>query len=94
MRIRYTPDAFEDLEGIRAFLSERDGEDRARVIGQRIRASIEPLATFPLLGQMGETPDTRTRIVTGAPYVVVYRVAEDAVEILHVYHGRQNWRSG
>lgn len=93
MRIRYAPTAQEDLAGIRAYLTERDGEERARAIGQRIRASIELLATFPLLGQAGDVAGTRTRRVSGLPYIVIYRVTEDAVEILHVYHGRQNWRS-
>ncbi len=26
------------------------------------------------------------------PYIVVYRVKPDAVDILHIHHSAQNWR--
>jgi plasmid stabilization system protein ParE len=35
---------------------------------------------------------TRVRKVTGQPYVVIYRVTTDAIEVVHIYHERQNWR--
>jgi toxin ParE1/3/4 len=46
------------------------------------------LETFPNLGRAGRIAGTRE--ITMAPYVIVYRVAQ-AVEILRIYHGAQNW---
>lgn len=43
------------------------------------------------MGRPGERKGTRELI--SAPYVVVYRLHKDAVEILHVWHGAQNWRT-
>ena len=34
---------------------------------------------------------TRELVVPGLPYIVVYRVGSDAVEILRVYHTAMNW---
>jgi hypothetical protein len=31
-------------------------------------------------------------IVTPLPYVVVYALKFEAIEILHIYHGSQDWR--
>lgn len=36
-------------------------------------------------------PDVRERVVSRTPYIVVYRQQADAIEILHVFHQRQNW---
>jgi toxin ParE1/3/4 len=41
---------------------------------------------------LGREDGTRELVLTPLPYIVVYRVREDAIEILHVYHGAQNWR--
>lgn len=92
MRIRVTPAALDDLIQIRDYVVEQRGEAQAIRVGARIRTSIDLLIQFPYAGHIGEVPGTRVRKVTGQPYVVIYRVTEDAVEIVHVYHERQNWR--
>jgi plasmid stabilization system protein ParE len=33
-----------------------------------------------------------TRELVCPPYVVVYRSTEEIVEILHIWHGAQDWR--
>jgi plasmid stabilization system protein ParE len=47
-------------------------------------------ATSPGLGRFGEV--TGTREVVAAPYVVVYRYTDEIIEILHIWHGAQDWR--
>ncbi len=46
------------------------------------------LRAFPHRGRPGRIAGTRE--VVRAPYIVVYRVMPDAVEILRIYHGAQN----
>ena len=36
-------------------------------------------------------PDTRELVVPSTPYIVVYRVQEEYVEILRVIHGSRKW---
>lgn len=92
MKVRFAPIALDDLVRIRQYIVEQRGEAPAVRAGARIRASIDLLAQFPYAGHIGEVAGTRVRKVTGQPYVVVYRVTDEAVEILHTYHERQNWR--
>ena len=43
----------------------------------------------------GRVPLTRELIVGGTPWIIVYRVRADVVEIIRVLHGAQSWpRSG
>ena len=92
MKIRFTPTALDDLLRIRDYLLEHRGADQAARVGARIRAAIDLLIEYPYLGHLGEVPGSRVRKVTGQPYVVIYRVTEETVEITHIYHERQNWR--
>lgn len=44
------------------------------------------LLDFPESGRIGQVPGTRELVVTNLPYIVVYRVNGDTVEILRVMH--------
>ena len=89
MRIRFALAALDDLVRIREYLLECHGEAQAARVGARIQASIDLLLQFPYAGHGGEVPGTRVRKVTGQPYIVVYRVTEETIEVVHVYHERQ-----
>jgi toxin ParE1/3/4 len=43
------------------------------------------------MGRIGRVPGTRELIVGGTPWIIVYRVRADAVEIIRVLHGAQKW---
>ncbi len=53
-------------------------------------ARVAQLQTFPNLGRPGEVSGTRELV--SPPYVIVYRIADEFIEILHIWHGAQNWR--
>ena len=89
MRIRFALSALDDLVRIREYLLERHGEAQAARVGARIRASIDLLLQFPYVGHGGKVPGTRVRKVTGQPYIVVYQVTEETIEVVHVYNERQ-----
>jgi plasmid stabilization system protein ParE len=40
---------------------------------------------------MGRIAGTRELVFVPLPYIAVYRVEEDAVEILRLYHSAQDW---
>jgi toxin ParE1/3/4 len=90
MRIRWTVPAADDLESIKNYLLEHHAhfaEPTVRAIYQRVRS----LKTFPNRGTSGHRSGTRELSLTPLPYVVVYSVKADAIEILHIYHGSQDW---
>jgi toxin ParE1/3/4 len=63
----------------------------ARNAVQRIQAAVDQLAEYPSMGRVGRVPLTRELIVGGTPWIIVYRVRADAVEIIRVLHGAQSW---
>jgi toxin ParE1/3/4 len=91
MRIRWTVPAANDLESIKTYLQQhypQFAEPTVRTIYQRIRS----IKTAPQRGRPGHHSGTRELPLTPLPYVVVYAVKPKAVEILHIYHGAQDWR--
>jgi len=91
MRIRWTLPAVADLESINDYLQRHYphfAEPTVRTIYQHIRS----LKTMPNRGRLGHRSGTRELALTPLPYVVVYSVKTEAVEILHIYHGAQDWR--
>jgi plasmid stabilization system protein ParE len=53
--------------------------------------AIHQLSSAPNTGRPGLRAGTRECVVLKTPYIVVYRVRSDAIEILHVFHERQDW---
>ena len=91
MRIRWTFPAADDLENIKNYLQQhypQFAETTVRTIYQRIQS----LKTMPAQGRPGHRSGTRELVLVPLPYIVVYFVKEEAVEILHIYHGAQDWR--
>jgi len=90
-RIRWTVPAADDLENIRNYLVSnypQFAEATVRTIYQHVRS----LKMFPNRGRPGRRADTRELPLSPLPYVVVYAVKAEFVEILHVYHGAQDWQ--
>ena len=91
MRLRWTLPAADDLENVKTYL-QRNYPDFAEPTVRNIYQRIRLLKTSPNLGRPGHRSGTRELALTPLPYVVVYAVKADAVEILHIYHGAQDWR--
>ncbi|HCC55819.1 MAG TPA: type II toxin-antitoxin system mRNA interferase toxin, RelE/StbE family [Solibacterales bacterium] len=91
MRIRWTVPAADDLESIGNYLQQHHPQFAAptlRALYQRIRS----LKNSPYRGRSGHRGGTRELPLTPLPYVVVYSVKPEAIEILHIHHGAQDWR--
>jgi toxin ParE1/3/4 len=91
MRIRWTVPAAEDLEGIKNYLVKhypQFAETTVRTIYERIHALKGALNR----GRPGHRSGTRELTLAPLPYIVVYSVKAEDVEILHIYHGAQDWR--
>ena len=89
MRIRWTPAAADDLQQIHDYLLEHEPHlARSTVIA--LREAIYSLRTFPFRGKAGAIAETRELVHERLPYIVVYRVKEDVVEVLHIWHAAQD----
>lgn len=79
-----------DLEQIVDTIAN-DRPKAALAIWDEIESQIEQLAQYPYLGRVGRVADTRELVVNRTPFVVGYRVTDDAVIILRVLHGARQW---
>ena len=59
--------------------------------GERIESATRNLAQHPEMGRRGEIPGTRELVIPGLPYIVVYRVQSDKVQVLRIFHSKQKW---
>jgi addiction module RelE/StbE family toxin len=90
MRVRWTTDAADDLEKISNYISQTRPET-ARRVAEAILEQIGGLDTFPNRGRHGRVEGTRELILRSLPFVAVYEVHEESVQILRILHGAQRW---
>jgi toxin ParE1/3/4 len=91
MRIRWTDPAVRGLTNICDYVKERDGSVRACRVALSLYERMNTLAEFSERGRLGRKTGTRELIFTGLPYLAVYRIRENTVEILRILHGAQKW---
>ena len=46
---------------------------------------------FPNRGRLGKKEGTRELVMSPSPYVVVYTVRGDAIYVVRILHGAQQW---
>jgi toxin ParE1/3/4 len=91
MRLRWTLAAANDLENISDYLHHQHPQFAQSTV-RRLYSEISELRHFPSRGRPGRETGTRELILTGLPYVIVFRTGDQLVEILRIYHGAQNWK--
>jgi toxin ParE1/3/4 len=89
-RLEYAPRYFRRLEDIRERIAAGNPTAANRMV-ERIRAAVARLAASPGLGRPGRVAGTRELVITRTPYIVPYRVKEDAVQIITILHSAQRW---
>ncbi|MGH2458091.1 MAG: type II toxin-antitoxin system RelE/ParE family toxin [Chloroflexota bacterium] len=90
MRILWSAPARRDLRAQVFYVAERS-PDAARRLQATIRQGVEALTDYPNRGRPGRYEGTRELVITGTPYVVIYRIKEASIRILRVLHGAQEW---
>ncbi len=89
MRILWTLAAADDLKNIADYLKEHHpGYAQATV--RELYETIRSLKSFPHPGRPGREESTRELVLGRLPYIAVYRVKNDGIEVLRIWHGAQN----
>ena len=89
MRLRWTTPAAQDLYEITQHI-RHDNPTAARQVAKTIYDGCASLRDFPQRGRRGRKEGTRELILPGLPYIVVYRIRNESIEISRIYHGAQN----
>ena len=90
MQVRWSPEAVEDLERI-GRLIRRDKPMAAKNTVLTLYRGIADLGTFPNRGRSGRIEGTRELIFPSLPFIAVYRLHKEAVEVVRIYYAAQDW---
>jgi len=90
VKIRWTAVAADDLKSVHEYLSER-APTQADGMVDRILAGIDVLEQYPNLGRQGRLEGTRELVITGTPFIVIYRLRESQLEVLGILHAARKW---
>jgi toxin ParE1/3/4 len=89
LKLRWTRLALADFEQAHDHIAQEDPE-AARQIAQRILDAIEVLVKHPRIGRSGEGEDSREWHVDKTPYLLVYSIKGDVIELWRVWHESQD----
>lgn len=89
MRIRWTPAASADLQHISSYLRQHHPSYHQRTM-VKLYDTIRSLKYMPERGRPGREEGTREILFPPTPYIAVYRVRDQTIEVLRIYHGAQH----
>ena len=89
MIVRFSPSAQADIQSIYDYIAHENPAIAARVVGA-IEMATQRLAQFPLSGRMGAVEKTRELVIPRLPYIAVYIVGDEEVQIIAVFHAAQD----
>ena len=90
MTVRWAPEAADDFAPIVEYLESQNAAAAERA-ARRIFEGIATLESFPRSGRSGRVLNTRELVLTPLPFVVIYRIKHNAVEIARILHTSQRW---
>ena len=90
MRVKWLRGALRNLHQAVDYIA-RDNRNAAVDVAERIIDTATRLEQHPFLGRPGRLKTTPELIVPGLPYVILYRISKETVEILRIHHMAQRW---
>ena len=90
MRLRWTEPAARALGRIQDYIA-KENPRAAFEVTQQIRVAVSQLEEHPKIGRRGRVRGTYELVIHGIPYIVPYRIKDNEVQILSVYHTSRKW---
>lgn len=93
-KLKYTPKALDDLQGIKAYIVRQFGVDRAKGIMSEITLTARQLELFPEEGPCLEeliNYPTDYRYLVVKPNYIFYRSEGDTVRIIRILNEKQDF---
>lgn len=90
MRIHWTEPAAIALGKIQDYIANENPR-AAFEVAQRIRIAVSQLQEHPRVGRPRRVSGTYEQVIHDLPYIVVYRLRQEEVQILSVYHTSRQW---
>jgi toxin ParE1/3/4 len=90
MQVKWLKTAAQNLDDETIYLA-KENPKIARTFFNHILKSVNQLAKFPELGRPGRVVGTREPVIQKYPYIVPYRIKDNTVEVLRVFHTSRVW---
>lgn len=91
MPVKWTRQALKNLDEIAAYIAI-DNPTAAHEFLTSVFESVAQLALLPARGRPGRVAGTRELIISRYPsYIVPYRIRKNTVEVIRVFHTKQQW---
>ena len=68
-----------------------DNPSAAQRIARTIYEGVASLRTMPQRGRIGRAPNARELVFAPLPYIAVYEIIENQVQVLRIRHTSQDW---
>ena len=90
MQVQWTISAGRDRENAINYIAVNS---LTAALGQldEIERQTDRLADYPKLGRPGRVKGTRELVVNRTPFIVVFHIKGEIVQVLRVLHGAQQW---
>jgi len=88
--LRWLPRAITDRDAQLDYIA-LDNITAAIDQGDRIADHVNKLLDHPKLGRPGRKKGTRELVINRTPFIAVYQIAGNSIQILRVLHGAQKW---
>jgi toxin ParE1/3/4 len=88
MPVPWTLAAAADLEHIKDYLTEHYPHLMQSTVLE-LYETIRFLKASPHRGRLGHEEGTRELIFSRLPYIAAYRIKDQTIEVLHIYHAAQ-----
>jgi toxin ParE1/3/4 len=91
MIVEWSDEALDDLVALGAYVAKHNPAAAARITLAIVQSVEELLPDYPHVGRPGRVSGTRELVIQRTPYIVPYRVKDNRIEILRVYHAARRW---
>ncbi len=69
----------------------RENPQAVAKMAERVLEAVGYLLEFPGIGRERRLSDTKELVVTGTPFIVIYRLRAPTVQIVRVLHHARKW---
>ncbi|RAM48536.1 MAG: type II toxin-antitoxin system RelE/ParE family toxin [Hapalosiphonaceae cyanobacterium JJU2] len=90
MKIKWLKKALRNVEQAHEYIA-KDNPDAAVRVVLKISSAVSQLADSPYIGRSGRVEGTRELVIVQTPYIVIYRVKEETVQIIRVLHSSKKY---
>ena len=85
MQVVWLKNALNNLDEIAEYISQESSQAAQQVVGLIVE-QVNQLAAQPAIGRPGRVVGTRELVISNSHYLVPYRIINNQVEILRVFH--------